>query len=416
MLHHPAEPTLGFTSALLTDQERKLLVSLIPQWQAFAKSYLESAKSALDLRPYLGVRNKITKILKPPSFGIRFDELEETLSHWNEGSSLPEPEKPLDALEASCKKWIEQRQSRNQNVDGELFLFQIAQQHKSVVPEAAACIFRILSDALSPTSSGAVPFYQQEEKYSIEIRYFCYLSGNFPIYGFLAKPQGTGPFPIVLIGHHGFWGLTPFSVVSALRLAQQGFLAFAPEFRGQGLSHGVPEIAEGEVDDMLSALAYLREKEGGDAQRLFFLGEGHGAMVAFLAASRTRAQNTILLPFIPDLIAFWSALQKSKDRSYTWQLVSLFLFCGGSPDQFPTNYRKRSPVQYLDRLQSPLLFLLGDSDPILPATKLLDLIRELKSFQAPYKLVLYNKGDHNLHLGTHGQDIWETILRALKTA
>lgn len=362
------------------------------------------------------MRNKVTRILKPPSFGIRFDELEEALTTWREAPPLPEPEKPFDAMIEACSKGIKLKETRKQPFAGESFLLNTALENRESSPDAAKCILRVLTEALSPTSPVPAPFYRQEDKNQISIDYYCYLSGDIPVFGFLAKPQGNGPHPIVIVGHHGFWGLTPFSIAAALFLAKQGYLAFAPEYRGQGGSFGVPEMCGGETDDTLNAINHLAEKEGGDPSNVFLLGEGFGGMTSFIAGARRQARGVILLPSILDLPTFWNALQRSSDRGHTWEIVSLVLFCGGVPDQIPEAYRKRSPLQYLDRFKGRVMFLIGDSDPILPATKISDVIRDLKGYSTDYKLVVFSKGNHTQHLGPQGQQIWETISHFLKTA
>ncbi len=413
MIRLSAEPTLTFTSALLTEQERKLLLSFIPLWQEYSRSWTPNL-SAENKKDLFSVRHKILKLLKPPGFGIRFDELEETLTQWKSSPPLPEKSKTIEELEESCQKGMKIKQNKNQPVEGETLLLNQAVSLKQTSPETAKLILEVLSEALSPIGPIPCPVLTAKEENEIKIEMVQYQSDGFNIRGFLAVPLNKTHLPTVIIGHSGFWGFTPFSLASCISLAQNGFTAFAPEFRGQGLSDGVPEFSLGEVKDILSAVQYLTDQGHSDPEALFLLGEGEGGTANFIAAAQIKTKGLILLPCILDFMAYWNFLQKSKDRAQTWQMVSLILFIGALADQTPDPYRKRSPLQYLDRFHSPLSLFLGDSDSLIPVSKIQDLIRELKSFQTPYKLTLYSKTDHTPHLGSHAHDVWESVLQFLK--
>jgi dienelactone hydrolase len=415
MIRLSAEPTLPFTSALLTEQERQLLLTLLPLWQNFSSSW-KNNPSAETRKSLFSTRKKILKLLKPPGFGIRFDELEEFLNEWKNLPDASHQEKNLEELDEACQKGIKVKQNRNQPAEGELFLLNQAIQLKHTNPDAAKLILEVLLEALSPVGPIPCPVFseQTQEKNEIKIEVVQYQSESYNVRGFLAAPLNQTNLPAVIVGHSGFWGFTPFSLSASISLAQKGFLAFSPEYRGQGLSDGVPEFSGGEVKDTLSAVEYLSGKDILICLNFFFLGEGEGASANFIASCQIKTKGVILLPCILDFMSYWNFLQKSKDRGQTWQIVSLFLFTGSLANQNPEPYRKRSMLQYLDRFQSSLLLLLGDSDAIVSISKIQDLIRELKSFQTAYKLTLYSKTDHIPHLGPHSKDVWESILLFLR--
>ena len=59
---------------------------------------------------------------------------------------------------------------------------------------------------------------------------------------YLVVPPGEGPFPGVLV-LHSWWGLTPYFKEVADRLADEGFVALAPDLN-QGVIADTPEEAE----------------------------------------------------------------------------------------------------------------------------------------------------------------------------
>ena len=103
---------------------------------------------------------------------------------------------------------------------------------------------------------------------------------------YLARPEGPGPHPGVLLIHE-WWGLNPGITVLADALAAEGYVVLAPDaYRGRvtdlviralWLRLGTPEAqVRGDLD---AALDHLRSLEGVDVSRLasmgFCFGGGH---------------------------------------------------------------------------------------------------------------------------------------------
>jgi carboxymethylenebutenolidase len=59
--------------------------------------------------------------------------------------------------------------------------------------------------------------------------------GQDPVLGYLARPSGSGPWPGVVVIHELF-GLTPDMTRQADRMAEQGYLAFAPDLYANGFT------------------------------------------------------------------------------------------------------------------------------------------------------------------------------------
>lgn len=85
--------------------------------------------------------------------------------------------------------------------------------------------------------------------------------------GYLAHPEGKGPFPAVIVIHE-WWGLNDWARQQADRLARQGYVGLAVDlYRGQvtddrevahELSRGLP--ADRALSDMRAAVAYLKTR------------------------------------------------------------------------------------------------------------------------------------------------------------
>ncbi len=128
-----------------------------------------------------------------------------------------------------------------------------------------------------------------------------YTSDSLKIKGYLYRPAGTGPFPVVVVSHgsreRGELSQPNRYEWLGYRLSRLGYLTFAPERRGYGgsegegvvggaggyrsLQHGVP----GEVKDVLAALDFLKGRPDVDEKRIVLVGKSLGGLVGLLVAA-----------------------------------------------------------------------------------------------------------------------------------
>src|SRR6516165_1359333 len=77
----------------------------------------------------------------------------------------------------------------------------------------------------------AVPALAAETK--VKTSEIKFKSGDEEIKGFLAEPEGKGPFPAIVVIQE-WWGLTDWIKDNAKRLAAQGYVTLAPDlYRGK---------------------------------------------------------------------------------------------------------------------------------------------------------------------------------------
>ncbi|MBI85075.1 MAG: hypothetical protein CMJ81_17920 [Planctomycetaceae bacterium] len=114
-------------------------------------------------------------------------------------------------------------------------------------------------------------------------------SGSHRIKGYLATPNGTGPFPTVLFLHGGMGpivGGNPSAVVDAL--ANAGFVGFAPIRRNN------PSMAT-HAHDTVAAIDFLKRLNQVDNARLAITGFSRGGLLAFMASTRRQDLQAVVL-------------------------------------------------------------------------------------------------------------------------
>lgn len=167
-----------------------------------------------------------------------------------------------------------------------------------------------------------------------EVRYFVDGLGMF---GHLARPDGEGPWPAVLIGHDGV-GLDQYQRHRADELAAHGFVALGMDYNAGETFFGRPDAMLARVMPLLgdprrmeiigrTALDILLAEPGVDPERIAALGYGAGGRIV-LELARTgvpfKAVAVIHPAFPPALAEDWTGN------------TGIFLLCTGSEDPLCT--------------------------------------------------------------------------------
>lgn len=117
--------------------------------------------------------------------------------------------------------------------------------------------------------------------------------------GFLAVPEGTGPFPAIVVchPHPQYGGSSDNNVVAAVcgGAYQQGIATLRFNFRGVGESAGGFDGGNGEQQDVVAALNFLRAHPQIDPLRVGLAGYSFGAGVSARAASTYTGLKALML-------------------------------------------------------------------------------------------------------------------------
>jgi hypothetical protein len=147
-------------------------------------------------------------------------------------------------------------------------------------------------------------------------------SGDLTLEGLLHRPP-VMPHPAVVVCHPHplFGGNMHNSVVTAVchALVEAGIAALRFNFRGVGRSQGRFGEGVGEREDVIAALAYLRQREGVDSAKVGIVGYSFGAAVVLVAADDQMAALAAISPpsfgsAIPPLAIRCPALLITGDR------------------------------------------------------------------------------------------------------
>jgi dipeptidyl aminopeptidase/acylaminoacyl peptidase len=189
------------------------------------------------------------------------------------------------------------------------------------------------------------------------------------VHGWLAVPEGPGPFPTILEMIGGPGGVKVEGFVPAHQAwLDHGFAFLTVNYRGCS-SFGrefqtkiIGDLGHWEVEDIVAARNFLVESGVADPDQILLTGWSYGGYLTLMSLS-----------LYPELwaggmagiaIADWSVqYEDTADVLRGFQTALL----GGTPETAPDQYAKSSPISYAERVSAPVLVIQGRNDTRTPA-------------------------------------------------
>ena len=188
---------------------------------------------------------------------------------------------------------------------------------------------------------------------------------DIPAYLFqpLAKRGAKGHAALVWVhgGVHGNWGLTMFPFVK--EAVARGYVVIAPDYRGSTgygeAHHQAIDYGGYEVDDVMSAVEFLKTLPHVDQDRLGIMGWSHGGYITLLSVFRDQTPFKAAAAIVPvtNLVFRLSYKGPGYQRDFATQKR-----IQGLPFEKHDLYIERSPLYHVDKLKVPLLVHVATND------------------------------------------------------
>jgi dipeptidyl aminopeptidase/acylaminoacyl peptidase len=200
------------------------------------------------------------------------------------------------------------------------------------------------------------------------------------IQGWLAVPDGAGPFPTILHVHGGpEAAMTELFLPSSQSWVDNGFAFLSINYRGSEtfgrafLEQIWGDLGRWEVEDMVAARQWLVKERIADPVRVFVTGWSYGGYLTLLALGKR-----------PDLwaggmagiaVADWAiADEDTTDTLRGWRAARF----GGTPEEVPERYVASSPITYAQHVRAPVMIIQGRNDTRTPP-------RSVEAYEAKMK-------------------------------
>lgn len=223
---------------------------------------------------------------------------------------------------------------------------------------------------------------------AVTMDYIYYPSGSDLIPGYVFRPKSgstsaaAGRMPAIILVHGGFHErLSPQWFKMIAELVAGGYLVMFPEYRGSrgyGENHYQNDYGITDTADVLAASTWLTRRPDVDPDRLAIIGESRGGMVTLLAIEQEpkRFKAAVDIVGLTDFVAYMAYKPEYRRQEVARQSPSL----GGKlPNENLAAYMAISPINAVDRIETPLLVLATTGDKIAPLTlhtgRLLDALK-----------------------------------------
>ena len=221
-----------------------------------------------------------------------------------------------------------------------------------------------------------------------------FLSDSLVLRGILVRPPGDGPFPAAVYargGNREYGRLLFLDVVRMVGLARAGVVVLAPEYRGENGSEGSPELAGGDVDDLLAAVDALESWPDADTRELGLVGLSRGGLVATWALTRSEAFDAAVL-IAPDL-----DLEDTARRRPAMDSAIFALSLPGYDEDREGALRRASPIHAVEDLApTPVLLVHGSEDAAVHPSVSQAFSRRLRDAGHLHRLELLPGAGHDL--------------------
>lgn len=231
---------------------------------------------------------------------------------------------------------------------------------------------------------------------SIDIQSITYLSDGLNINGFVVKPKKEGLYPCIIYnrgGNRDFGSLKIAHCVYWLaQLAKEGYVVIASQYRGAGGSEGMDEFGGKDVNDVLILPQVLSAIPGADTSRIGMYGWSRGGMMTYIALPE---MPEIKAAVVGGAVADQFSSIADRPQIETGVLAELI-------PEYATRKKEalteRSALSWPERFSRniPLLILHGNADWRVKAEQSLNLALALEPYRIPYRLIIYEGGDHGL--------------------
>ncbi|MEH7389041.1 prolyl oligopeptidase family serine peptidase [Bacillus sp. JJ1503] len=188
---------------------------------------------------------------------------------------------------------------------------------------------------------------------NIELSIVTYLSGDLKIKGLLAEPKDEAIYDGFLYLRGGIKNVGQVRPARIVQFASEGFIVFAPFYRGNQGGDGNEDFAGEDREDAFSAFQLLQSHPRVKGIHIFGFSRG-GVMALLTALEFPKVKSLVTWGGVSDMFLTY---EERKDLRRMMKRV-----IGGTPTKYPDRYEYRTPLFQLEKLEAPVLIIHGEKD------------------------------------------------------
>ncbi|MCL2421889.1 MAG: prolyl oligopeptidase family serine peptidase [Defluviitaleaceae bacterium] len=218
-----------------------------------------------------------------------------------------------------------------------------------------------------------------------------YASDGYEVIGYVAAPDDflEYEYPILVVNRGGNRTFGMLSPEALINFALRGYIVLASQYRGVAGGTGMEQFGGDDINDVLRLIDisenFMFAQQGG----VYMFGASRGGMMTYIAS---RMDNRIVAATV------WAAISNAFDsfneREQAMQSVYIDLI-GGTPEELPEEFERRSAVFWADEINVPLLIGHGgDADWRVLTHHAINMAEALERYGKPHRLIIYPDAGH----------------------
>lgn len=235
----------------------------------------------------------------------------------------------------------------------------------------------------------------------VDLYEIIYLSDGLKIQSYAAMPKKEGKYPVVIYNRGGnrnygalqlFEDQFKYSVADNFsKMAIEGYVVIGCNYRGCGKSEGNDEFGGSDVNDVLNLINVVQEIPEADASKIGMFGWSRGGMMTYLALTKTDKIKAAITKGAP---ADKTVMDRPDMETKVYEKLIPNYW-----ENKEAELEKRSAIKWVDKFPKnvPLLMLHGDNDWNVKVSNSQKLAVELDKYNIPYRLKVFEGGDHGLN-------------------
>ncbi len=229
---------------------------------------------------------------------------------------------------------------------------------------------------------------------SIDVSQITYSSDGLKVTGLLVQPKKDGKYPCIIYnrgGNRDFGNNTIATALSRMgKIASQGYVVIASNYRGNKYSEGEEEFGGKDVNDVLNLIDLLAEIKKANAEKIGMFGWSRGGMMTYLALKQSEKIDVACVGGARSDLTIID--RPNMEKNVYAELIPNYY------ENKEEELKKRSAIFWVDQFPKdvPILMLHGNADWRVKSTNSLRLALEFEKHRIPYRLKIFEGGDHGI--------------------
>jgi dipeptidyl aminopeptidase/acylaminoacyl peptidase len=220
---------------------------------------------------------------------------------------------------------------------------------------------------------------------NVELSVITYLSNGLRVKGMLAAPMHGGAQDGFLYLRGGIKNVGKVRPARIAQFAAEGFIVFAPYYRGNQGGEGNEDFAGEDREDAFSAYLLLKSLPRVHKVHIFGFSRG-GVMALWTGIHFPEAASVVTWGGVSDMTLTY------KERKDLRRMMKRVI--GGTPEKYPERYKQRTALYEIEQLNAPVLIIHGVKDDNVSVEHAYRLERRLKSLEKQVECWYFDEFTH----------------------